>query len=228
MRFRYAIFDMDGTLLDSIPYWDRLVPQFLRECGVEAGDDVNGRMASLPLNECGVWLKEQFSLPQAPEEIVEVLYQRIGKYYREDILPRPGVKEWLKALQEKGVRMCVATASSAELGRPALARTGVLSCFDFMVDCGMVGAGKTSPAVYELAAEKFGTSVSGCVVAEDAAFALKTAKEAGFLTIGVYESSEPDQETVRRHSDWYVNNFKELLRMDLSVPAYVQNNSLKG
>ncbi len=70
--------------------------------------------------------------------------------------------------------------------------------------------------------------MSGCVVAEDAAFALKTAKEAGFQTIGVYESSEPDQETVRRYSDWYVNNFKELLRMDLSVPAYVQNNSLKG
>ena len=52
--------------------------------------------------------------------------------------------------------------------------------------------------------------------------------KAGFQTIGVYESSEPDQETVRRYSDWYVNNFKELLRMDLSVPAYVQNNSLKG
>ncbi len=204
MRFRYAIFDMDGTLLDSIHYWDRLVPQFLRECGVEAGDDVNGRMASLPLNECGAWLKEQFSLPQAPEEIVEVLYQRIGKYYREDILPRPGVKEWLKALQEKGVRMCVATASSAELGRAAMESCGLMPYLDFLVDCGMVGAGKESPAVYLLAAEKFGAKAEECAVVEDSGFALKTAKKAGFFTIGVYEKTEVDQERVRRYSDWYL------------------------
>ncbi len=211
MKFQYAVFDMDGTLIDSIPWWDRLVPDFLNTFGIRATAELNQEMAAMSMQESGIWLKEKFSLAEPVEEIVQELCTRIGKHYAEDIPLKPGVKEWLSYLKEQGVRMCVATASSAELGRPALVRNGILPYFDFMVDCGMVGVGKTSPAVYELAVEKFGASMSECVVVEDAAFALKTAKNAGFLTIGVYESSEPDQDSVKRYSDCFVKSFKDLL-----------------
>lgn len=211
MKFQYAVFDMDGTLIDSIPWWDRLVPDFLNTFGIRATAELNQEMAAMSMQESGIWLKEKFSLAEPAEEIVQELCTRIGKHYAEDIPLKPGVKEWLSYLKEQGVRMCVATASSAELGRPALVRNGILPYFDFMVDCGMVGVGKTSPAVYELAVEKFGASISECVVVEDAAFALKTAKNAGFLTIGVYESSEPDQYSVKRYSDCFVKSFKDLL-----------------
>lgn len=211
MKFQYAVFDMDGTLIDSIPWWDRLVPDFLNTFGIRATAELNQEMAAMSMQESGIWLKEKFSLAEPAEEIVQELCTRIGKHYAEDIPLKPGVEEWLSYLKEHGVRMCVATASSAELGRPALVRNGILPYFDFMVDCGMVGVGKTSPAVYELAVEKFGASTSECVVVEDAAFALKTAKNAGFLTIGVYESSEPDQDSVKRYSDCFVKSFKDLL-----------------
>lgn len=107
--------------------------------------------------------------------------------------------------------MCVATASSRELGRPALERNQVLEYFDFLLDCGEVGVGKSEPDIYHRAAERFGARPEECVVIEDAAFALKTAKKAGFCTVGVYEASEPDQDSVRRYSDRYVQSLNELI-----------------
>lgn len=190
MDKKFAIFDMDGTLIDSMGYWQRLGREYLTGKGV-TGDltDVLERIKPMTMTESAALFAEEFGLVGTPEELAAEMNGIMETHYRADILLKPGVAEYLAALRADGVRLCVASATAPDLVAACLERLGVLDHFEFLLSCEEVGAGKDKPDVYLAAADRLGAQPGEAAVYEDALYAAQTAKEAGFYTVGVYDPS---------------------------------------
>lgn len=190
MDKKFAIFDMDGTLIDSMGYWQRLGREYLTGKGV-TGDltDVLERIKPMTMTESAALFAEEFGLVGTPEELAAEMNGIMETHYRADILLKPGVAEYLAALRADGVRLCVASATAPDLVAACLERLGVLDHFEFLLSCEEVGAGKDKPDVYLAAADRLGAQPGEAAVYEDALYAARTAKQAGFYTVGVFDEA---------------------------------------
>lgn len=190
MDKRWAIFDMDGTLVDSMVYWKRLAGEFLSRKGVtRIPPDLLERIKPMTMTESAALFLREFDLSGTPDTVAGEMNAMMDEHYRTDIPLKEGVADYLRALQSRGVEMCVASATAGPLMEACLGRLGVLECFRFLLSCEEVGAGKDRPDVYLAAAERLGADPGETAVYEDAFYAARTAKKAGFYVIGVYDDS---------------------------------------
>ena len=188
MDKKFAIFDMDGTLVDSMPYWRNLSPEYLHSKGiVDIPKDILEKITPMTVKESSRFFVEQFKLTSSPEAVAFEIDQMMSTHYIEDIPIREGVEEYLEKLKERGVKMCVASATVERLIDACLERLGVRHYFEFTLSCDTVGAGKKSPLVYLTAAERLGSKPEDTAVYEDSCFAATTAKNADFYVCGVYD-----------------------------------------
>ena len=207
-RIDAVIFDLDGTLLDSLSAWEHSGSNFLRTQGIVPPPGLDEELAKMSLSDGARLLKKRFHLPQSPEEILRLTLEPIRRHYYEDIPPKPGVLSLLRRLHAQGIKLCVATASDRELTEAALKRTGLLPYFDFILTCDEAGAGKRNPAVYQLARQKLGTALERTLVVEDALYALQTARSAGFATAAIAEPhAAKDQPALQATADYYFRSF---------------------
>ena len=183
----FAIFDMDGTLIDSMIFWKSLASEYLSSRGVtQVPADLPERIKPMTMSESAALFQQEFGLTGDPEAEMNAM---MDGHYRNDIPLKPGVEAYLRLLRSRGVRMCVASATAEPLMESCLTRLGVRDCFEFLLSCETVGAGKRSPRVYQEAAARFNAAPAEISVYEDALYAIQTAKEAGFYCIGVYDDS---------------------------------------
>lgn len=217
MRLQSAIFDMDGTLLDSMHIWNDLGPNLLRASGIEPGLELREKVRVMTLQEGAAYCKETYGLPQTVDEIVARIEGQIEDFYFNQVQAKPGVQKFLSLLKMEGVWMYVATATDRRLAEAALKHAGIDQYFRGMLTCPEIGAGKNhSPEIYEMAMRRLRSTKRDTVVFEDALHAIQTAKNAGFRVAAVYDpSSEADQEEIRHTADYYIRSFDEMFESQM-------------
>ncbi len=183
-----VIFDLDGTLLDSLGAWEHSGSNFVRTQGFEPSPGLDDELVALSLLDGAKLIKTRYHLEDTPEEILEKTLLPIKNHYYHDIAPMPGMVQLLARLHTQGIKMAVATAGDKTLAQAALARLGLDKYFAFIITCDEVGVGKSSPRIYEEALHRLGTSKARTLVAEDALHALQTAHAAGFPTLAIDEA----------------------------------------
>ena len=202
-----AIFDVDGTLLDSMPMWKNLDIEFLDSVGVvpEAGyTDVVNKMT---LEEGVKFTKEHFGLAMTEEEIMDTIQKMASDFYKNKVVLKPYVKEFLEALNERNIPMALASSSQQDFILSGLERNGVAQLFKGSFSCADNGINKNFPDVYLRAAECIGADPEDIWVFEDAHHALMTAKNAGFKVAAVYDlSNEGLLEETKQEADIYLGD----------------------
>lgn len=216
---KFAIFDLDGTLLDSSEMWRTLGARYLTALGKTPEDGLTEEMKELSLPEGARYLHERYGLSYSPEEIVRHLTRMIEQFYVSEVRLKDDAAKLLAALRAHCVHMSVATAGDERLGMGALARLGVGDFFAGSVSCSNYGS-KTSPDVFLAAADLIHALPEETIVFEDSLFAVKTAKRAGFVTAAVKDISEHNQTELKRVSDFYAeqlgdfaDNIKDILNL---------------
>ena len=210
MDKRFAIFDMDGTLIDSMGFWRNLATEYLGSKGVtQVPEEILRKTKPMTMSESAALFQEVFGLRGNVEAEMNAM---MDEHYRNDIPLKDGVRDYLEMLHKKRVRMCVASATAEQLMESCLSRLGIRDYFAFLLSCETVGAGKSSPLVYHESAKRLQANPDEIAVYEDALYAVQTAKNAGYYVIGVYdEGAAKNWEAVRKIADEVIKNWEEQL-----------------
>ncbi|MGM9636642.1 MAG: HAD family hydrolase [Eubacteriales bacterium] len=207
-----VIFDMDGTLTDSMSIWDQAGGIYLQSKGVTPHSDWREITKPMSMTQIAEYFTREYHLTDSMEEIMEGVDRVVEDYYRNVAMPKEGALELLELLKQNQIHICLATATDQYLVELVLKRTGIYPYLERLYTCTGVGYGKDRPEIYQIAANSFGLRPDQCLVFEDAFYALKTAHEAGFPTISVYDDSAAlDEEKKRKIADLSIRSFREIL-----------------
>lgn len=218
-----AIFDADGTLLDTMPMWTSITYAYAEYKGIKVPGDLHRTMNRMSLEQCAECY-QRLGAKGTQEEILREIVDFSMRGYREQAGEKPHAGAFLALLHQNGIHTAVATASELEAVNAAFARLSMLPNLDYVVTCTQVGRGKEYPDIFLRCAEKFNALPRECVVFEDSAYALKTARDAGFLTVAVEDAvsvdglgAEESKAGLKALSNRYITDFEELIR-ELSPP----------
>ena len=203
-----AIFDLDGTLVDSMFIWYTFGEDYLRTLGKEPKENLTETFKTFTLEQAAEYYREHYGVALSVNEIVDGVNEMVAKLYRTKVTLKDGVREFLEALKSQGVKMCVATVTDRPIVEDVLCNLGIRDFFTEIFTCAEVGYNKETPHIYRVALEVLGTKKDETVVFEDALHALITAKKDGFKVAAVYDRHERHQTQMKENGDYYITNYE--------------------
>lgn len=204
---RGAIFDVDGTLLDSMSIWETIGEDYLRSLGFTPRENLAKTFAHFTMEQAACYYRSEYGVSLSTEEIIAGIGEMIAHFYTDEVQTKPGVDALLHALQSRGVKMCVATATDQSLVEAALERCGIRSYFSAIFTCSAVGHSKEEPQIYREARAHLGTDKAETYVFEDALHAAQTAAADGFPVAAVFDPSEQQQDVLKALAQVYLRDF---------------------
>lgn len=217
MEIKAAIFDMDGTLIDSLMIWDVIWSKFgetyLNDKDFRPSVEDDKRVRTLTLKDAMRLIHDTYNIGIDGEELLNYANRIMIDFYSNQVTLKSGVIEFLEYCKRNGVKMCIATATATELLNYAIKRCNIEKYFLKIFSCGDIGKGKDYPDIFLLAQEFLGEKISDTWVIEDSLVAIETATKIGLPTVGIYDPFNYGQEKIKQIATKYIAQGHTLLEL---------------
>ena len=207
-----VLFDLDGTLVDSMWVWTQIDIEYLGKRGFEVPADLQKMVEGMGFTEVAVYFKERFHIEDSIETIKQTWQDMAMEQYAHKIPLKPGVERFLPFLKERGIKMAVASSNDWKLIEACLKGHGIWSYFDSVITSCEVKKGKPAPDVYLEAASRLGAEPQKCLVFEDIVAGILAGKNAGMQVCAVKDAySIPQEKEKKIYADYYITDYEQVM-----------------
>jgi len=207
---KYAIFDFDGTLADSMIMWRSVGKSFLSQQGYPPLKFTKQSSNDTWEHDFLAEVNKQLGLDITYEYFFNWFSEYVKEQYSNVIPLKDTAYNFLETLYNNGVKMCICSSTHREMMQPAIERLNLSRFFEFTCHCNEFGKEKNDSSIFIYCMEKLGAcSPAEVCVFEDAFYAANTARNAGFYTVGIYDSTEHKIDQMKEICHQYINNYTQ-------------------